>query len=69
MKRIQQSGAQKRKLAEEKKQKHEESLKNIPKISDIFRTKVIEQNSNSAQTISKKKMPAVKQQAQVGKIL
>lgn len=52
MKRMQQSGAQKRRLAQEKKQKHDESLKNIPKISDMFSTKVIEQNPNSAQTIN-----------------
>lgn len=54
MKRIQQSGAKKRKLAEEKKQKREEALKNVPKISDMFgsRANVAGPSSNSTQTIT-----------------
>lgn len=52
MRRIQQSGAQKRKLAEEKKQKREESLKNVPKISDMFRANVAGPSSSSTQTMN-----------------
>lgn len=47
MKRTQLSGSQKRKLAEEKKQKHEESLQNVPKINDMFSGKVAKRSRRS----------------------
>lgn len=47
MKRKQQSGAQKRKSAKEKLQKREESLKKVPKISDMFRANVVEPSSST----------------------
>lgn len=51
MKRFQLSGAQNRKLAQERKQKQLESLKNIPKISDLFRANVARSSSNTETNI------------------